>query len=89
MQPFEGIGILSLARNMLFYFYVLNLRRVCLHLALGLVHMKSDIRGSSKKANDKKMIECIIYRVSLKKGTLAIFVLFLFQKSDFIFSHVF
>ena len=30
VQPFEGIGILSLARNMLFYFYVLNLRHVCL-----------------------------------------------------------
>ena len=28
------------------------------------------------------------YRVSLKKGTLAVFALFLFQKSDFAFSHV-
>ena len=38
------------------------------------------------------MIEFInseIYRVSLKKGTFAIFVLFLFQKLDFAFSHMF
>ena len=30
-----------------------------------------------------------MYRVSLKKGNIAIFVLFLFQKLDFTFSHVF
>ena len=30
-----------------------------------------------------------MYRVSLKKGTLAIFILFLFLNSDFDFSHVF
>ena len=30
-----------------------------------------------------------IYRVSLKKGTFLILFLFLFQKSDFTFSHVF
>ena len=30
-----------------------------------------------------------IYRVSLKKGNIAIFVLFWFEKSDFTFSHVF
>ena len=30
-----------------------------------------------------------MYRVSLKKGTLVVLALFLFQKSDFTFSHVF
>ena len=30
-----------------------------------------------------------MYKVSLKKGTLVIFVSFLFHKSDFTFSHMF